>query len=88
MNNNIENARKKIDLIDHEIMLLLKQRFDLCREIGKQKQQQKMAITQQSREDEVITNYIGHAKKLKLNLDFCKKLIHLILQESRDIQSQ
>ena len=59
--------RKKIDAIDEKIVLLLKQRMDLCRQIGAIKAEKGLAVKDIRREDAVYLNVM--AKALEVSLD-------------------
>ena len=64
---NIVTFRKKIDAIDEKIVLLLKQRMDLCRQIGAIKAEKGLAVKDIRREDAVYLNVM--AKALEVSLD-------------------
>jgi len=59
--------RKKIDIVDEKLILLLKQRMDLCKKIGAIKAQNGMAVKDHRREDEVYLHVM--AKALEAGLD-------------------
>jgi len=59
--------RKKIDAIDENFVLLLKDRIELCKRIGKIKEENGLAVKDLRREDEVYL-YIM-AKALESGLD-------------------
>ena len=49
----IEELRKKIEVITIEMLSLLKTRTEIAQEIGKIKNQQGMSVSNESREDEL-----------------------------------
>jgi len=59
--------RKKIDEIDEKIVLLLKDRIELCKRIGAVKRENGIAVRDLQREDQVYLNVMG--KALELGLD-------------------
>ncbi|MDG6223718.1 MAG: chorismate mutase [Candidatus Bathyarchaeota archaeon] len=59
--------RKKIDLIDEKLILLLKERMDLCKSIGVIKAQNGLAVKDHLREDEVYLHVMS--KALEAGLD-------------------
>ena len=60
----IDELRKKIEVITIEMLSLLKTRTEIAQEIGKIKNQQGMSVSNESREDElrelVKKNMSGH----------------------------
>ena len=59
--------RKKIDAIDENFVLLLKDRIEFCKRIGKVKEENGFAIKDLRREDEVYLHIMG--KALEFGLD-------------------
>ena len=59
--------RKKIDTIDENFVLLLKDRIEFCKRIGKVKEENGLAVKYFRREDEVYLHIMG--KALELGLD-------------------
>jgi len=59
--------RKKIDNIDENFVLLLKDRIELCKSIGKVKEENRLAVKDLLREDEVYLHIMS--KALELGLD-------------------
>jgi chorismate mutase len=59
--------RNKIDIIDEKLILLLKERMDMCKSIGAIKAQNGMAVKDHRREDEVFLHVM--AKALEVGLD-------------------
>ena len=64
---NIVTLRKKIDTVDEKIVLLLKERMDLCKNIGAIKAQNSLSVKDHRREDEVYLHVM--AKALESGLD-------------------
>lgn len=61
------NLRKKIDAVDEKIVLLLKERMDLCKSVGAYKAKNGLAVKDIRREDEVYLHVM--AKALEAGLD-------------------
>ncbi len=59
--------RKKIDEIDDKLVVLLKQRMDLCKSIGEEKRKAGLPVKDHRREDEVYLHVM--AKALEFGLD-------------------
>jgi chorismate mutase len=59
--------RKKIDYIDENLILLLKDRIDLCKSIGEIKKENGIAVKDIRREDAVYVHIM--AKALESGLD-------------------
>jgi chorismate mutase len=53
--------RKKIDEIDEKLVLLLRDRIELCKRIGAVKRENGIAVRDFQREDEVYLNVMGKA---------------------------
>jgi chorismate mutase/prephenate dehydratase len=64
---NIVTLRNKIDSIDEKIILLLKDRMDLCKSVGVIKVKNGLAVKDHRREDEVYLHVM--AKALESGLD-------------------
>lgn len=64
---NIAALRKNIDEVDAKLVLLLKDRIELCKRIGAVKRENGIAVRDLQREDEVYLNVMG--KALELGLD-------------------
>ncbi len=64
---NIVTIRKKIDEIDDKLVVLLKQRMDLCKSIGEEKRKAGLPVKDHRREDEVYLHVM--AKALEFGLD-------------------
>ena len=64
---NIVTIRRKIDFIDEKFVLLLKERMDLCKDIGNVKRELGILVKDHRREDEVYLHIM--AKALESGLD-------------------
>jgi chorismate mutase len=63
----ISPLRKRIDKIDEQIVRLLKERVDICENIGMIKREQGIPVRDRRRENEQYTRIAGIASKLGLN---------------------
>ena len=64
---NITTLRNKIDAIDENLVRLLKDRIELCKRIGKVKEENGLAVKDLRREDEVYLHVMS--KALEMGLD-------------------
>ena len=64
---NIVTIRRKIDVIDEKFVLLLKERMDLCKDIGNVKRELGISVKDRRREDEVYLHIMS--KALESGLD-------------------
>jgi len=64
---NFVTIRRKIDAIDEKIVLLIKERMNLCKDIGKIKREIGIPVKDKRREDEVYLHIM--AKALESGLD-------------------
>jgi chorismate mutase len=64
---NITTLRNKIDTIDENLVRLLKDRIELCKRIGKIKEENGLAVKDLRREDEVYLHVMS--KALESGLD-------------------
>lgn len=86
MNETIAHNRTEIDKIDKFIIDLLKQRFELAVAIGREKRVLGVGVLDSSREQDVLEDRADYAESEGLNPDFIKRLIQLIMDESKSIQ--
>ncbi len=77
----IETLRNKIDDIDNEIISLLDSRFELSKEIGKEKAKENISIADQNREEEILAK----TEKTK-NKDAIKATYKTIFEQSKKLQ--
>ncbi len=82
----LDKIRLKIDKIDSEILVLLRDRFELVQQIGNVKKQHGVPVVDFGREKSVKENLIKIAKERGLSEQFVVELYELILDESRRLQ--
>ncbi len=76
--------RKKINVIDRNIVKLLLKRFDLAKQIGNYKSRNKMKIIDKKREMQVINNIKKYSNKE--NKKFITNVFKNIINYSKKIQ--
>ena len=78
----LDVLRRKIDTIDETLFELLSQRIDVCRQIGKYKQQNNLTLFQNNRYTEVLAHYAAMAEEQGLSPRFAEQLFEQIHTES------
>ena len=81
----LKDSRAEIDVIDNEIVKLLKKRFNIAEEIGRAKKTLGIDVVDIDRDSEVLENYKKHAEA-ELNEEFLTELVKLILKYSKEAQ--
>ncbi len=82
----IPSIRSRIDRIDQQLIHLLSERMELCREIGEVKRSVDTGVLQKERFNEILNNWIVQGNKYGLDSDFVKDIINKIHMHSIDIQ--
>jgi len=82
----IAKLRKKIDEVDEKLVLLLKDRIELCKRIGAVKRENGIAIRDLNREDEVYLNVMGKALELGLDPQKVEKILKEVISLSVIVQ--
>lgn len=81
-NENIEQLRSQIDVIDENLLMSLASRMDISRKIGHFKKAHNIAIVQTMRWDELLSDMIGKGKAYGLDEDFIKTFFNAIHEAS------
>jgi len=84
----ISSLRKRIDEIDEQILHLLKERVDVCENIGMIKREQRIPVRDPRRENELYTRVTGIAVKLGLNPQEVKVVYQEIVAMSTRAQAR
>src|ERR1051326_8578632 len=79
-------VRKRIDFIDDMLMVLLGQRQDLVREVGRLKKSRKVPISDPRREHEIIRKRLALVSDANLDPGFVRKVFQAIFEHARKIQ--
>ncbi|MDD2566208.1 MAG: chorismate mutase [Candidatus Gracilibacteria bacterium] len=74
----LNNLRKDIDLIDNEILLLLKKRFDVVEKISIYKKENKIEVVQYGRWQELLSLRKNKASTLCINENMIEEIWELI----------
>ena len=83
----IEELRKKIEVITIEMLSLLKTRTEIAQEIGKIKNQQGMSVSNESREDELRELVKKTCQEINFDSNTALKFLNFLLNESIKVQS-
>ncbi|MGB5874910.1 MAG: chorismate synthase, partial [Bacteroidota bacterium] len=84
----LKQLRDSVDLIDHNILLLLSERQALVRQIGDLKRRKKRSILDARREREILVKQIPLARELELDDEFVTDLFQAIFQLARTTQAK
>jgi len=84
----ISSLRKRIDEIDEQILRLLKERVDVCENIGMIKREQRIPVMDRRRENELYTRVTGIAVKLGLIPQEVKAVYREIIAMSTRAQAR
>ena len=85
---NIGQLRADIDVIDENLLTLLKERMDISRRIGQYKKDHNIAILQMSRWDSLLDNMVQRGGEEGLDDRFLRALFSVIHEESVRIQNE
>lgn len=81
----IEDYRNRIDDIDKTIGALLNERLNACMEIGKIKKQEKLDVTDSSREEQILQN-VSEFGDCKETQHAIREIYKKIFEESKKLQ--
>ena len=82
---NLDECRRRIDVLDRKILGLLNERTEIVEEIGRIKRRLAMPIYEPKREDEVYENVAGHNIG-PLPVDAVHLVFERIIDEMRTVQ--
>ena len=82
---NKTDLRNKIDVIDKQIALLLKERFDIVKQIGEYKKENNLPITCKEREAEVIKNVTKEFEE-NSQINAVKSIYESVIRECTNLQ--
>ena len=85
---NMDQLRAQIDIIDENIMYILKSRMNISRKIGQYKKEHNIAILQTSRWDTVLSAMVEKGKESGLSEDFVMAVFNAIHDESVKAQNE
>lgn len=81
----LARCRERIDIIDLRLLELLNQRTEIVEEIGRTKQDMRMAIYEPKREEQVFANVLVNNAG-PLPPEAVKRIFERIIDEMRNIQ--
>jgi 4-amino-4-deoxychorismate mutase len=85
---NIEIFRQEIDTLDEELIQILAQRFDICRQVAIYKHHVGMLMMQPDRVNAVKARCSKLGEKHGVNPEFLRRLYELIINESCQIEDK
>lgn len=80
--------RAQIDVIDENILYILKQRMSICRKIGEYKKAHNVAILQTNRWDSILSKMVEAGKKFDLSEEFVTEVFTAIHEASVQAQNE
>lgn len=84
----LKEIRRRLDLIDQQILLLIHSRENLVKEIASIKKGNGFEIHDKEREQDISNNWSLAAGELNLDEEFVNSLMKLVLERSKFIQSE
>lgn len=83
----LNQSRQKIDALDYQLLELLAQRLEICKEISDYKRKNNLPIQDQEREKEILRERVKAFKEMGFDDEtFITKLFEVIIKKSRDVQ--
>lgn len=83
----LNQSRRKIDALDYQLLELLAQRLEICKEISVYKRKNNLPLQDQEREKEILRERIKVFRELGFDDEtFIKELFGAIIKKSRDLQ--
>jgi aspartate aminotransferase len=83
----INNLRDKIDKITFDILRLLKERNDIAKEIGNLKNNLRIGVTNEERENQLRVKVLSLCKEIGLEEKVAMTMLNFLLNESIKVQS-
>lgn len=83
---NINDLRKKIDIIEDELIIALNKRAEYSLEIGKIKKQEGLPVFIPNREKEILER-VAQKSNGPLSAEFIQNIFITIMEESRKLQA-
>ena len=84
----LDLLRKKIDMLDLELLSILSQRIDVSKQIASIKANNNMSVLQINRWQEVLDSRMNSAEKLGISPEFIQKIMEQIHTESVRVQDK
>lgn len=80
--------RERIDNIDHELAVLLAERFRMCCEVARVKQTEGISMMQPDRVTAVFASYAERGRALGVSPEFMVQVAGLIIEEACRLESE
>jgi chorismate synthase len=84
----LQDLRDTIDLIDHNIVLLLSERQGLVRQIGALKKKRGSRVLDKGREQAVLKKQLGVARDLRLDVRFVEQMFRAVFRLAKTSQRE
>lgn len=84
----LEELRKEIDEIDHELLQILTKRLNAVKQVGELKNIEGIPVLDEKRREELLKSIKEKAKDLNLSEDFVEKLFETIHDHSVELQKK
>ncbi len=84
----LDDLRRSIDQLDHNLLELLSKRFKVSQKIGQYKKEKNLTALQMNRWETVLKDRMGFAEKLGLDPEFAKAIFDTIHAESLKGQTE
>ena len=88
MNDNFDTLRKKIAAIDAQLLTLIAERLHLARQVGQNKRQQHIAITNSAVEELILHQNLRTGQALHLPETLVRSLTALLIDYATRVQQQ
>ena len=88
MHKSLEDLRKEIDELDHQILDILAKRFSVVKQVGDLKTVKNLPIVDEKRREELLETLGQKAKQFGLSADFIKKLFKEIHDHAMEMQKR
>ena len=85
---NLKRLRNEVDLIDRELLLLLRRRFLVVQKIALLKKELNLSVTDKTREMQIKKRVQELGRDLSLEPEFLVKIFRLIIIEAKRLQKE
>jgi chorismate mutase len=88
MSKTLDDLRKEIDELDHELIKTLSKRMDAIKQVGLLKAGQGLDVLDEKRREEVLKKVADKAENLKISKDFVRDLFTKIHDHAVELQKK
>jgi 4-amino-4-deoxychorismate mutase len=78
----LEPFRRRLDFLDGEILRLLGERFEVCRNVAAHKREHDIPMMQPDRVNQVRARYLDRGAELNIPADFTESLFELVIDST------